>query len=121
MPLTSFPRGYCFVNTLFFRQLGVWHGCCSCPIAMNTFDSIFGIHEAALKLRGERVGVLAANLANADTPNFKARDLDFAAVLSDQGEKSLGLIRTSALHLENAADALGGGDLKYRIPFQPAL
>lgn len=91
------------------------------PFAMNTFDSIFGIHEAALKVRGERVGVLAGNLANADTPNFKARDLDFASVLSNEGEKSLGLIKTSAMHLDNAAGALSGGELKYRIPFQPSL
>ena len=45
------------------------------------FDNIFGIHEQALLLHGQRIGILANNLANADTPNYKARDIDFAAVL----------------------------------------
>ena len=44
------------------------------------FDNIFGIHEQALMLHGQRLGVLATNLANADTPGYKARDIDFSAV-----------------------------------------
>jgi flagellar basal-body rod protein FlgB len=50
------------------------------------FDNIFGIHEQALLLHGQRLGVLATNLANADTPNYKARDIDFAEVLGASGE-----------------------------------
>jgi flagellar basal body rod protein FlgB len=46
------------------------------------FENVFGIHEQALLLQGQRVGILATNLANADTPNYKARDIDFSAVLS---------------------------------------
>jgi flagellar basal-body rod protein FlgB len=46
------------------------------------FENVFGIHEQALLLHGQRVGILATNLANADTPNYKARDIDFSAVLS---------------------------------------
>jgi len=46
------------------------------------FENIFGIHEQALQLHGQRVGILATNLANADTPNYKARDIDFSAVLA---------------------------------------
>jgi flagellar basal-body rod protein FlgB len=89
---------------------------------MRMLDQIFGIHESALKLRGERVGVLAANLANADTPNYKARDLDFAAVLAgERGGTSLGLVTTSSAHLGAIGAGAGGGDLKYRIPFQPSL
>lgn len=88
---------------------------------MSSLANIFGVHETALKLYGERVGVLAANLSNADTPNFKARDMDFAAVLQNEGEKSLGLIATSTRHLSAAHSAVEGGELKYRIPFQPSL
>jgi flagellar basal-body rod protein FlgB len=88
---------------------------------MRIFDSLFGIHETALKLHGERVGVLAANLANADTPNFKARDFDFAAVLSGQAPQLLPLATTSAAHLELASTAAGGAELLYRNPFQPSL
>ena len=55
------------------------------------FQSIFGIHEQALLLQGQRVGILATNLANADTPNYKARDIDFSVVLarSDSDRKSV--------------------------------
>ena len=86
------------------------------------FDKVFGIHERALLLRGERVGVLAANIANADTPNFKARDLDFAAVLAgQQGGGSLPMAATRAGHLPALETSPAGGELKYRIPFQPSL
>ena len=40
------------------------------------FQNIFGIHEQALLLHGQRMGVIATNLANADTPSYKARDID---------------------------------------------
>ena len=40
------------------------------------FDNVFGIHEQALLLHGERLSVLANNIANVDTPNYKARDID---------------------------------------------
>ncbi len=42
-------------------------------------DPIFGIHAQALSVYGRRNEVLAANIANADTPNYKARDIDFAS------------------------------------------
>jgi flagellar basal-body rod protein FlgB len=85
------------------------------------FDKLFGVHEQALLLRGERVGVLAANLANVDTPNYKARDLDFDAVLSGIGEKSLALTGTQRGHLSSTATNESGGELKYRWPYQTAL
>ena len=49
-------------------------------------SSLFGIHGAALSLRQERLKVLASNIANADTPNYKARDIDFAAALKHATE-----------------------------------
>ncbi|MEJ2425701.1 MAG: flagellar basal body rod protein FlgB, partial [Candidatus Thiodiazotropha sp.] len=48
------------------------------------FDNVFGIHERALTLRSQRAEVLASNLANADTPGFKARDFDFKAMLKSE-------------------------------------
>ncbi|MCK0129443.1 flagellar basal body rod protein FlgB [Erythrobacter sp. F6033] len=45
-------------------------------------EQIFGIHGAALELRSKRMGVLASNIANAATPGYKARDIDFAAALN---------------------------------------
>jgi len=44
-------------------------------------NSLFGVHGAALQIRGERMGVLTSNIANAATPGYKARDIDFAAAL----------------------------------------
>ena len=86
-------------------------------------DRLFGIHEQALNLRAQRAGTLAANLANADTPNYKARDVDFKSVLSTQSASSdMRLRATDAQHLGGAS--VGGfadTTLKYRIPQQPSL
>ena len=86
-----------------------------------SFESALGIHESALKLRGERAQVLANNLANADTPNFKARDLDFKQVLARQSgaDSAFGMRATHARHLP----AVGQGDseMLYRVPNQPSI
>ncbi len=88
---------------------------------MGFFDGVFGIHESSLLLRGHRAGVLAANIANADTPNYKARDLDFEAVLGGELDAlGLPLVRTSGVHLPGASGTTEAA-LKYRIPFQPSL
>jgi flagellar basal-body rod protein FlgB len=88
----------------------------------NSGGNLFGNHDLALLVRGRRAGVLAANLANADTPNFKSRDLDLAATLEHAGSfGDLVLATTSAAHLGGAADTPPGGELKYRIPYQPSL
>ena len=55
-----------------------------------SFANALGIHDKALSFRAQRAEVLANNLANADTPNFKARDLDFASVLAEQNNKAKG-------------------------------
>ena len=87
------------------------------------FDNIFGIHEQALLLHGQRMNVLATNLANADTPNYKARDIDFASVLgsSSQSEAPLALSVTAAAHIVPLEGELPAGELKYRNPYQASL
>jgi flagellar basal-body rod protein FlgB len=110
---------------------GRWHACCFSVIQGTMRDSsddedqvlnnIFGIHEQALLLRGQRVGVLAANLANADTPNYKARDFDFDAALSGTDAAPLPLSATQSAHLSCVEDAGLGADLKYRNPYQASL
>ena len=47
----------------------------------NPFSSLLGVHGAALPLREQRMQLIASNLSNADTPNFKAKDIDFQAML----------------------------------------
>ena len=86
------------------------------------FENVFGIHEQALLLHGERLGVLANNLANADTPGYKARDIDFRAVLSQtQGETDLPLQVTDGAHITFENGELPAGELKYRNPYQASL
>jgi flagellar basal-body rod protein FlgB len=86
----------------------------------TTMESILGVHEDALLYRARRMEVLAANLANADTPQYKARDLEFTAVLDDRLAAAARLTTTNARHL--ASEPLAAREsLKYRIPHQPAL
>jgi flagellar basal-body rod protein FlgB len=85
------------------------------------FDNVFGIHEQALLLHGQRLSVLANNLANADTPNFKARDIDFAAVLRGAtGDAPLPVTVTDAAHF-SISNGEVPGELMYRNPYQAAL
>jgi flagellar basal-body rod protein FlgB len=87
---------------------------------MSFFDSAFGIHALAMEVRAKRAEVLAANIANADTPNYQARDFDFKAVLN--GELSgTTLARTDERHLAGGNERYFGADLQYRVPAQGAL
>ena len=53
---------------------------------MNMIDDALGVHAQALGLRSRRMEVLARNIANADTPHFKAKDIDFRSVLKQTRE-----------------------------------
>ncbi len=83
-------------------------------------DKAFGIHATALALRARRAQVLATNLANADTPNYKARDLDFQAALkAAAGESATTLRTTNERHLGPARQG-AQVELRYRAATQPA-
>jgi flagellar basal-body rod protein FlgB len=81
---------------------------------------IFAPHERSLVVANQRLELLAANLANADTPNYKARDIDFKAVLQDAGH---GVVRLAATRPGHIADTAAGNraEALYRIPDQPSL
>ena len=84
-----------------------------------SFDDAFGIHPEAVRVRSQRMQIIASNLANADTPGYQARDLDFRQVL--RGEQSnLRTYRTHERHL-SAATTSAAGELKYRNPLQPTV
>ncbi|TVP89367.1 MAG: flagellar basal body rod protein FlgB [Pseudomonadaceae bacterium] len=88
------------------------------------FDRALGVHEQALKFRAERASVLSNNLANADTPNFKARDLDFQTVLQAQKtstDSSFRADRTHAQHLPAQGFLDQAAALRFRTPSQPAI
>lgn len=82
-------------------------------------DPILGIHQAALGFRAQRMEVLATNLANADTPRFKARDMEFSSVLGAVG-RTAPIRVTHARHIEPRAP-LPAAALQYRMPHQPAV
>ena len=86
-----------------------------------TFDKALGIHPDALGVRVQRAEIIANNLANADTPGFKARDIDFRAVLAAEDEKfsSLNLEKTNSGHIDGLLSPDQG--LKFRNPHQPAI
>ena len=97
-------------------------------MAIN-LDSYLGVHATALRLREQRTELLARNLANADTPGYKAQDLDFRAAMaatSAPGTVAGGLASTQAGHIPMpGAAALEPGSteafLRYRIPLAPSL
>jgi len=85
---------------------------------MSFIDRAFAVHEQALALRSQRMEVLSRNIANADTPSFKAQDIDFKQVLRNTQETTLKT--TDARHITQAPDESADG-LKYRIPFNVAF
>ena len=87
-------------------------------MAIN-FNNMLGLHEHALEIRAKRSELLANNLANADTPGFKARDLDFSKALDNAvSSRRVGLTRTHDSHFSG-----GSADTQYsvgyRVPLQP--
>ena len=69
-------------------------------------NSLFGIHGAALEVRGQRMGVLASNIANASTPGFKAKDIDFKSALASMEQDGNGSLDAAT---------------KYRVPLQTSM
>lgn len=88
-----------------------------------SFESALGIHESALRLRGQRAGILANNLANIDTPNYKARDLDFKSILNQQSTQQDHFAAQMTNERHMSADTVFGEDpdLLYRTPQQPSI
>ena len=85
-----------------------------------SFDAALGNSPKLLALREKRSEVLAANLANDDTPNFKARDLDFSRVLKKSMPQPTLLAHTQPGHFAPEQPFLGA-QLKYRNPNQVSL
>lgn len=90
----------------------------------SKLDDAIRFQQSALNLRAYRQQLLAGNIANADTPNFKARDIDFSAslqgALSARSGNSV-LARTSARHLGSGNENPGGAQVLYRTPLQPSI
>ena len=87
-------------------------------MAIN-FNEALGIHPHALAMREKRSEILAANLANADTPGYKARDLDFKSILKQNMTSAPAVERTQAGHF--APQQLLDSHVMYRNPTQVSL
>ena len=90
---------------------------------LNTY---LGVAPDALKVYSQRAEVLAANLANADTPGYQARDIDFQAALAAAGSQGGALQPVTTSPEGVTAGSANGGlsteqFLKYRIPLAPSL
>ncbi len=76
----------------------------------------------ALELRATRAGMIARNLANADTPNYKARDIDFASALADATPaKRIAMSQTAEGHIRPRGASAAMADAGYRVPGQPSV
>jgi len=97
-------------------------------MALN-LDTYLGVHADALKLQSKRMEVIADNLANSDTPGYKARDIDFRAAMANAGGADgasapsgpVKLATTNPGHLGTDPTAEANASLKYRVPLAPAL
>ncbi|MCZ6774730.1 MAG: flagellar basal body rod protein FlgB [Proteobacteria bacterium] len=87
---------------------------------MPSFADALGIHLEAVTLRARRAEILATNLANADTPGYKARDIDFRQILNRYADPAA--LRVShPRHLDGVTDGDGRYALLYRQPSQASL
>jgi len=90
----------------------------------GSIDKEFGFLHPALGLRAHRQQMLASNIANADTPNYKARDIDFAAELhrvGGAGGGRVGLAVTNPRHRRSAPSALTDVKELYRTDVQASI
>jgi flagellar basal-body rod protein FlgB len=89
-----------------------------------SFSNALGVHEQALLLRGERSQIIATNIANANTPGFKARDMDFASVLQQRLGRQWGDLSmqvSNPRHIGGPSAAMTDTTLLYRRPLQPSI
>ncbi|MEZ8121952.1 flagellar basal body rod protein FlgB [Vibrio splendidus] len=83
-----------------------------------SFDNALGIHQHTVGVRERNAEVLSTNIAQANTPGYKAKGLDFKESLQAASSgASIGLSRTDGRHI--SASTTVNGETKYRIPTQP--
>lgn len=92
---------------------------------IDRIDDQLRVQRTALGVLTHRQELLASNIANADTPHFKARDLDFKGAfelaLAGRGSSGVGLATTSARHIGQGPAAAFASATRYRTEFQPSV
>ena len=86
-----------------------------------SFDKALGNLPAHLSVYGQRTSLLASNIANADTPGFKARDIDFRTALVKASGQQMTLKTTHSGHVGGTSSAISEAEILYRIPTQSSL
>ncbi len=87
---------------------------------MNLLNQALGVHEQALQVKSRRLEVLAQNIAHADTPHYKARDIDFKAVMSEAQQQETSMTATSSGHF-GMGQGLDADGMRFRTPFNTAF
>ncbi|BAJ01381.1 flagellar basal body rod protein FlgB [Shewanella violacea] len=87
-------------------------------MAIN-FDNALGVHQYTLGIRAQRAEVIASNIANADTPHYKARDVNFDKALQAASSRQGGLAMSSSDSRHFDLEALSQQNYGYRVPNQP--
>ncbi|XAW89114.1 flagellar basal body rod protein FlgB [Vibrio sp. CDRSL-10 TSBA] len=83
-----------------------------------SFDNALGIHQYTVGVRERNAEVIASNIAQANTPGFKAKGMDFQKALqAASSEASIGLSLTDGRHIPASANVTG--EMLYRLPTQP--
>lgn len=85
-----------------------------CEVIVGPFDKAFGVHPFSMQLRLNRAEIIAGNLANVDTPGFKARDVDYKEVM----QQVVSTIDNRNAQLPNHVGDVS--QMKYRMPYQPS-
>ncbi|MEY4467834.1 MAG: Flagellar basal body rod protein FlgB [Pseudomonadota bacterium] len=83
---------------------------------MDLLNNALGIHDKALRVRNQRMELLARNIANEDTPHFKSRELDFKTVMA-KFEPAEPMAATNQTHFDYGDDKLDDDGMRYRVPF----
>ncbi|MBQ4831809.1 flagellar basal body rod protein FlgB [Pseudoalteromonas sp. MMG010] len=85
-----------------------------------SFDKALGVHPQTMSIRSQRAELLATNIANADTPGYKAKDIDFASAFKaaklNQGSGNT-MTRTNEKHIAGGTNRIGGNEM-FRLPNQ---
>ena len=85
---------------------------------MKLLENPFGIHEKALAVRNQRMELISANIANADTPSFRAKDMDFQKVLSNVNPSPMAA--TDVRHFDTGEIENANG-IVFRVPYNAAV
>jgi flagellar basal-body rod protein FlgB len=128
---SKLPDRLSHIDVLGLSEFGIWFACSKSRESkyrqvdgelerafMKLLENPLGIHEQALALRNKRMELIAANIANADTPRFRARDLDFQKILAGANPSPMAV--TDSRHFDTGEVEAAGG-IVFRTPYNSAV